>query len=109
MVGAFNDSRDQGATGERHEIAALQAEQALEEMRGIPYPGSMLDIRGDRAGGGGASDQRRAPIPGPPPSLTETARLLHDRGRQPVGERLDARRPRRSRSGCQRGAAQIAT
>jgi hypothetical protein len=36
-IGIFDDSRDQNATGERSEIALLQAEQALEEMRGIPY------------------------------------------------------------------------
>ncbi len=36
-VKVFNDSRDQNATGEHHEIALLQAEQALEEMRGLPY------------------------------------------------------------------------
>lgn len=36
-VKVFDDSRDQNATGERHEIALFQAEQALEEMRGLPY------------------------------------------------------------------------
>ena len=36
-VSVFDDTRDQNATGERHEIALLQAEQALEEMRGLPY------------------------------------------------------------------------
>jgi len=42
-VGVFDDSRDQNATAERHEIALMQAEQALEEMRGLPYKNLMLD------------------------------------------------------------------
>ena len=42
-VGVFSDSRDQNATGERHEIALIQAEEAMEEMRGIPYAKLMLD------------------------------------------------------------------
>lgn len=43
MLGVFNDSRDLSATGERHEIAVLQAEQALEELRGIPYKNLVLN------------------------------------------------------------------
>jgi hypothetical protein len=43
MIGVFDDTRDQNATGERHEIAVMQAEQALEEMRGMPYENLMLD------------------------------------------------------------------
>lgn len=42
LLGLFNDSRDQNATGERTEIAVMQAEQAMEELRGVPYPKLML-------------------------------------------------------------------
>lgn len=43
IIGVFDDSRDQNATGERSEVALLQAEQALEEMRGIPYKHLLLE------------------------------------------------------------------
>ncbi|MDQ3572920.1 MAG: hypothetical protein M3383_08690 [Actinomycetota bacterium] len=43
IIGVFDDSRDQNATGERSEVALLQAEQALEELRGIPYNRLLLD------------------------------------------------------------------
>ncbi len=42
LIGLFDDSRDQNATGERTQIAAMQAEQAIEEMRGVPYEHLML-------------------------------------------------------------------
>jgi type II secretory pathway pseudopilin PulG len=41
-IGLFDDSRDQNATGERTEIGVMQAEQAIEEMRGLPYANLML-------------------------------------------------------------------
>lgn len=42
-IGVFDDSRDQNATGERHEIAVMQAEQAIEEIRGMPYEKVLLN------------------------------------------------------------------
>ena len=60
IVGVFDSSRDQSRTGERHEIAVLQAEQALEELRGLPYNRLMMnagavDPSGERLGGGGST------------------------------------------------------
>jgi len=51
-VKVFDDSRDQNATGERHEIALLQAEQALEEMRGLPYDRLLMNAGASDPGGG---------------------------------------------------------
>jgi type II secretory pathway pseudopilin PulG len=36
-IGVFDHSRDQSATAERNEIGLMQAEAALEEIRGVPY------------------------------------------------------------------------
>ena len=55
-VKVFNDSRDQSATGERHEIALFQAEQALEEMRGLPYDRLLLSAGAVDPGGGRVLD-----------------------------------------------------
>ena len=52
VLGIFNDSRDQNATGERAEIALMQAEQALEEMRGVPYSKLMLNAGAEDPTGG---------------------------------------------------------
>ena len=52
LVGLFNDSRDQNASGERAEIAVMQAEQAIEEMRGIPYSHLLLSAGASDPTGG---------------------------------------------------------
>ena len=73
-VKVFNDSRDQNATGEHHEIALLQAEQALEEMRGLPYnhlamnagrlrPGRRSAVRHHAARRDRTSPSRSSPTP----------------------------------------------
>lgn len=54
-VKVFDDSRDQNATGEHHEIALLQAEQALEEMRGLPYSHLAMNAGPVDPGGGRVS------------------------------------------------------
>jgi hypothetical protein len=51
-IKVFDSSRDQNATGERHEIALLQAEQALEEMRGLPYDRLLMNAGAGDPGGG---------------------------------------------------------
>ena len=52
LLGLFNDSRDQNETGERTEIAVLQAEQAIEELRSLPYSKLMLNAGAVDPGGG---------------------------------------------------------
>ena len=69
-VKVFDDSRDQNATGERHEIALLQAEQALEEMRGLPYDRLLMnagaaDPGGGRVTAGGSSFRVRSDLSEP--------------------------------------------
>ncbi len=67
-VKVFDDSRDQNATGERHEIALLQAQQALEEMRGLPYNHLALNAAAADPGDGrlqGSSLQLRSDLSEP--------------------------------------------
>jgi type II secretory pathway pseudopilin PulG len=52
LVGLFDDSRDQNAVGERTEVAVMQAEQAIEEMRGTPYAHLLLSAGAQDPTGG---------------------------------------------------------
>ena len=83
-LGVFNDSRDENATGERAEIALMQAEQALEEMRGLPYSkltmsaGAVDPTGGQRVVGAGGQFKVR-------PDLTEGLVYYTSEG-VPVGD-----------------------
>ena len=77
LLGLFDDSRDQNASGERTEIAVMQAEQALEELRGIPYAQPDAGRRRRRPDRRPARPVGRIPAQGQA-RPHRIARLLHD-------------------------------
>ena len=91
-IGLFDDSRDQNATGERTEIGVMQAEQAIEEMRGLPYANLMLSAgavdptAGQRVLSAGAQLKVKPDVTEPVVYYSTEGKALADAWVEPVTE-----------------------